>query len=688
MQGIFYESLINTYVLSGRLKYVRAVLKILNNVESYVGGGQAFTKVLYAYGTLLMSFSRFKAALRYYYKSLEISTGMNDHFNIGRSYQLIGYCNEWAGEYYQAIENYNAAIDVFNRIGDSNQIGFTLNGLATSYLEIDDFDNAKATGEKFFEIANKSNDNYQICNALIFKTLYDLQIGKYDSAETYALQAHSLSFESKIWMPYCIINILLGSIYKYQNDITKAITHIEAAKELYEKHKFLKYYAIFLYSVMADVYINEYISKENITEKQKKFYIRRIKKSCNVALSKTRNWARYYNQSLIVNAKYHALINKNKKAKKFFQQAIDYFSKHGFKLELARGLYEYGLFLSQTGDTDESRKVLESAYQIFGEIGINSHSERLRDMLGIKGDKNDSTSMQRFVHNKRLSSIDRLSAAINQISNSDELFNTVIAHAVEITCAQKGYLFIENDNDELDLKAKKNLADSREIAYSPEIVDNVYSNGCDMNTISSVDDIENIDGQNIKLYRMKSILCMPVRIKEGIIGVCYLENDLSNGQFNEEDSNLLTAFLSKVTASINNAYINHQSAINKNDEQWIITPVIEKKMLQAITYIKENYRFNIAREGLANMIEINSDNLGRYFRMYTGEKIGDYVNRLRVEEAAKKLRETNETVINIAFSVGFENISTFNKVFVKFIKTTPTNYRKLVSDAFPDMTTN
>jgi len=209
------------------------------------------------------------------------------------------------------------------------------------------------------------------------------------------------------------------------------------------------------------------------------------------------------------------------------------------------------------------------------------------------------------------------------------------------------------------------------------------NNGNCINTIASIEDVENIDGQSIAVHRLKSILCVPFRIHGGAICVCYLETDLSTGQFNDEDMNLLSAFLSKISESIHNAVVNHRSLINKNDEQWIITPVIEKKMAAAVSYIKENYRFDISREGLANMLEINSDNLGRYFRLYTGEKFGDYINRLRVEEAAKKLRETNESVINIAFSVGFENISTFNKVFIKCIKTTPTNYRNLVSDISP-----
>jgi serine/threonine protein kinase/AraC-like DNA-binding protein len=683
VQGIFYDSLINMYIVSGRLKYARAVLKILNQVESNLGGGQAFTKVLYAYGTLLMSLSLFKPALRYFAKSLAISTKMNDQINIGRAYQLIAYCHEWAGEFDKAIENYNKAIDVFNKIGDSNLIGLTLNGLTTTYLQIDDFDNVRTTLNRFFKIAESSNDNYQLCNALIYKTLYNLEIGNYDIAESFALQAHRLSLDNKMWMPHCIINIFMGSIYKYQNDFTRAVSHIEKARELYEKHRFLKYYTVLLYPVLADIYINEYASKSGMPEKQKKLHLRRMKKACSAALKKTKRFGRYYNDSLIANAKYCALIKKNNQARKFFLQANDYFLKHGLKLELAKSLYDYGRFLSEIGDTHESRKSLESSFQIFEEIGIDSHAERLRSMLGIKGDSSDSSSIRRFVHNKRLSSIERLCAEINQISDSDELFRSVIERAVDITCAQRGYLFMGNDIDGLDIKAAASIENSDEGAYSAEIVESVYASGNCINTVTSIEGVESKVDHGIATSRLKSILCMPVRINGGVMCVCYLQNDLSNGQFNDEDLNLLAAFLSQVSGSINKALNRHHSSIIKNDEQWIITPAIENKMFRAVAYLRENYRFNISREGLAGLLEINSDNLGRYFRLFTGEKFGDYINRLRVEDAAKKLRETDETIINIAFSVGFENISTFNKVFIKYIKTTPTNYRKLISDISP-----
>jgi len=63
-------------------------------------------------------------------------------------------------------------------------------------------------------------------------------------------------------------------------------------------------------------------------------------------------------------------------------------------------------------------------------------------------------------------------------------------------------------------------------------------------------------------------------------------------------------------------------------------------------------------------------------KIYTGKKINEYISELRIQDAAKRLRENkNENVINIAFSVGFESLSTFNRTFLKIMGTTPSEYK-------------
>jgi AraC-like DNA-binding protein len=107
-----------------------------------------------------------------------------------------------------------------------------------------------------------------------------------------------------------------------------------------------------------------------------------------------------------------------------------------------------------------------------------------------------------------------------------------------------------------------------------------------------------------------------------------------------------------------------------------ITPHTEEKIKAAIIYINANFRDNVTREGLAAMQSITPDHLGKAFRKYTGKKINEYVNDLRIKEAMKLLWTTDRKIIDIAFSLGFESLSTFNRLFTKILKTPPRNFRK------------
>lgn len=106
-----------------------------------------------------------------------------------------------------------------------------------------------------------------------------------------------------------------------------------------------------------------------------------------------------------------------------------------------------------------------------------------------------------------------------------------------------------------------------------------------------------------------------------------------------------------------------------------ITGSWEEKIGQVVGYINQNFTYDLSREGLAATLDVHPDNLGKLFKMATGKKMGDYINELRVKEAARMLTETEDSIIDIAFSVGFDSIRTFNRVFLKFMETTPAKYR-------------
>lgn len=53
----------------------------------------------------------------------------------------------------------------------------------------------------------------------------------------------------------------------------------------------------------------------------------------------------------------------------------------------------------------------------------------------------------------------------------------------------------------------------------------------------------------------------------------------------------------------------------------------------------------------------------------------EYVNRRRVEWAKRKLINPNTRVTEVAFDVGFQSVSQFNRSFLKYAGVSPTRYR-------------
>lgn len=107
-----------------------------------------------------------------------------------------------------------------------------------------------------------------------------------------------------------------------------------------------------------------------------------------------------------------------------------------------------------------------------------------------------------------------------------------------------------------------------------------------------------------------------------------------------------------------------------------LTSRLEDKIRKAVEYVEYNYKSDISREGLAASVDIHPDNLGRMFIKYSGKKLGDYINELRIKDAARQLIETDKSIPDIAVSVGFENLRSFTRLFPKYMGMTPHNYRK------------
>lgn len=101
------------------------------------------------------------------------------------------------------------------------------------------------------------------------------------------------------------------------------------------------------------------------------------------------------------------------------------------------------------------------------------------------------------------------------------------------------------------------------------------------------------------------------------------------------------------------------------------------KFKQALQFIHCNYMEPISLETVSEEIGLSPKYFSSLFKKEKGIGFTKYVNKLRIEEAKRLLSLTNRTILDIALTVGFEDVSYFSKVFKKATNLSPNKYRKL-----------
>ncbi|MGT2749788.1 GH39 family glycosyl hydrolase [Streptococcus orisasini] len=92
-------------------------------------------------------------------------------------------------------------------------------------------------------------------------------------------------------------------------------------------------------------------------------------------------------------------------------------------------------------------------------------------------------------------------------------------------------------------------------------------------------------------------------------------------------------------------------------------------------YIDNNFEKDIKLSDLAEQLYITEQYLSRVFKEQNGIGISEYLIKRRLSKVRQLLLETQDSITDIAFSAGFSNINSFNRVFKKYQGMTPSQYR-------------
>ncbi|MFT3984383.1 MAG: AraC family transcriptional regulator [Lachnospiraceae bacterium] len=102
----------------------------------------------------------------------------------------------------------------------------------------------------------------------------------------------------------------------------------------------------------------------------------------------------------------------------------------------------------------------------------------------------------------------------------------------------------------------------------------------------------------------------------------------------------------------------------------------EDKVYAIIQYLESHTRESFDAERIEENFHLSYKHLGRLFKTATGRTLSEYHTELRMNEAARLLRETADTVTDISRSMGYADSFYFSNVFRKRMGIYPKFYRQ------------
>jgi len=142
----------------------------------------------------------------------------------------------------------------------------------------------------------------------------------------------------------------------------------------------------------------------------------------------------------------------------------------------------------------------------------------------------------------------------------------------------------------------------------------------------------------------------------------YFETRVISRQQHKSVVTLLSIFAEQLSTLSNRLIVQQENAE---------PPVIAR----AKEYIHEHQTEDLSLSEVARAVNTSTFYFCKIFKKLTGVNFTDYVSRIRIEKSKNLLLNPNLRVSEIAFEVGFQSLTHFNRVFKKILGQSPTEYR-------------
>jgi PAS domain S-box-containing protein len=210
--------------------------------------------------------------------------------------------------------------------------------------------------------------------------------------------------------------------------------------------------------------------------------------------------------------------------------------------------------------TEQQRSLMMAREPQVKRLALQSSSELVSLLLELQraGDQLNQRLQRQLKEQRQLHALQAASAAINSSLDIDVLLEQLMDAIVELTHAERAMLLLVDGVGELTVKVARNFDQTTpdhdaSADISKTIVRGVATSGEPVVALDAQVDERFAMQDSIVSHRLRSILCVPLRMRGRITGVLYADSRVSSGIFSDTERDTLAAFADQAAVALDNA---------------------------------------------------------------------------------------------------------------------------------------
>ncbi len=563
-------------------------LRVAEEIEDKRG----LSRVYHVLGLIKSKRKSFNQAIEYNLKSLRMKEELSDAKGIGNSYNNLGILYWNKRMYDKAIESYTQSLRITEKAGDIAGTAHTHNNIGLVEMSRGCWDDAAAHLTESLQVSERLNNRSVLRHLYLNMGTVADQQGKWSEALSWYEKGTSM-FEQVGQQPnlaVCLMNagnlhLRMGNMEEAESRLKRALVLTERFGEPLAQAAALLYLGYFhkeafhwkkaLNCLKRSLEISEArgatgrlpITKsllaEVYTAKGDMNSARRFAEEALQLSIELDDPAQIANTHLAL-AQLAIAEGDELVADDHFNRAIQGLSALGNKYDLGRALLEAGKWKislwRKSRKNDEftaACSYLKDAEGIFRDLNAKRDLEHVHEASVDLVEKLSSESLAPSTREDQLKTIYEVSEIINSILNLDELLNRVIDLVIHLLEAERGVLMlVDETTGELKVAAGRKI-DSTTIEdasqISTSVLNRVANRRKPVMSGNALVDSRFSRSKSVLNHRIKSLLCVPLMIRDRVTGTIYVDSRISPHLFGKEDELFLESLANLIAVAIENS---------------------------------------------------------------------------------------------------------------------------------------